>query len=296
MEEANELIERLKSGGHFPLLTSCCPSWVLYVEKYFPEFIPNLSSCKSPQQMFSPIIKTYYANREKLDPSKIVNLSIMPCTSKKYEAKRPEMNSSGHRDTDVVLTVRELARLLKRRKIDPNTLSDQKYDPALGVSTGAGILFASSGGVMEAALRTAVETITGEKLGRLDFDVIRGTEGLRCAEIDIEGKKVRVAVAHEIRNAKSLLEEIKAKKADYHFIEVMACPNGCIGGGGQPIPSTPEIRRERIKGVLSRDKGMPIRKSHENPIIKKLYREFLSRPGSEIAEDLLHTTYTNRKP
>ncbi|MDP1884632.1 MAG: [FeFe] hydrogenase, group A [Candidatus Moranbacteria bacterium] len=295
VEEATELIRRVKNKDVLPMFTSCCPSWVLYIEKYYPEFIPNLSSCKSPQQMLSPLIKTYYAQKEKFDPKSIISVSIMPCTSKKYEAARPEINASGHRDVDIVLTIRELARLLRKKKIDPSKLKDKKFDPALGISTGAGVLFGSSGGAMEAALRTAVEKITGEELGRLDFEVVRGEEGIRCAEIEINGLKLRVAVVHEIRNAKKLLEDLKSGKAHYDFIEVMACPNGCIGGGGQPIPANPKIRSARIKGIIARDKDMPIRKSHENPVVKNIYREFLGKPGGEKAEEMLHTKYTNRK-
>jgi iron-only hydrogenase group A len=294
VEEATELIKRVKNKGVLPMFTSCCPSWVLYIEKYYPEFIPNLSSCKSPQQMLSPLIKTYYAQREKINPAQIVSVSIMPCTSKKYEAARAEMNSSGHQDVDIVLTIRELARLIRKNKIDPTKLKDDKFDPALGISTGAGMLFGSSGGVMEAALRTAVEKITGEELGRLDFEVVRGEEGIRCAEIEINGLKLRVAVAHEIRNAKKLLEDLKAGKVQYDFIEVMACPNGCIGGGGQPVPTSPEIRSARIKGIIARDKGMSLRKSHENPVVKKIYKEFLGKPGGEKAEEMLHTRYANK--
>jgi len=295
VEEATELIRRVKNKGVLPMFTSCCPSWVLYVEKYYPEFIPNLSSCKSPQQMLAPLIKTYYAEKEKFDPKSIISVSIMPCTSKKYEAARSEINASGHQDVDIVLTIRELARLIRKKKIDPLKLEDSKFDSALGISTGAGLLFGSSGGVMEAALRTAVEKITGEELGRVDFEVVRGEEGIRCAEIEINDLKLRVAVAHEIHNAKKLLEDLKSGKVHYDFIEVMACPNGCIGGGGQPIPASPEIRTARIKGIITRDKGMSIRKSHENPVLKKIYKEFLGKPGGEKAEELLHTKYTNRK-
>jgi iron-only hydrogenase group A len=295
LEEAEELIKRVKSGKNLPMLTSCCPSWVLYVEKYYPELISNLSSCKSPQQMLSPLIKTYYAKKEKIDPKNVVNVSIMPCTSKKYEADRSEMQASGYQDTDIVLTVRELGRLVRRKKINPHALANKKFDPALGVTTGAGVLFASSGGVMEAALRTAVEKITGQTLARLDFEAVRGEEGIRCAEIEIDDLKLRVAVAHKIINAKKILDDMKAGKCEYHFVEVMACPNGCIGGGGQPTPVNQAVRSARIKGVLARDKGMPLRKSHENPILKKIYHEFLGKQGSEKAEELLHTKYTNRK-
>ncbi|MDD5489752.1 MAG: [FeFe] hydrogenase, group A, partial [Candidatus Moranbacteria bacterium] len=301
IEEAHELIKRIKNkgparnashsdaGGPFPMFTSCCPSWVLYIEKYYPEFIPNLSSCKSPQQMLAPLVKTYWTQKEKINPEQIVSVSIMPCTSKKYEAQREEINASGHQDVDIVLTVRELARLLRKKKIDPRVLKEKKFDPALGVSTGAGVLFAQSGGVMEAALRTAVEKITGQELGKVEFEMVRGESGARCAEIEIDGLKLRVAVVHEIKNAKNLLAEMKKGKSDYHFVEVMACPNGCIGGGGQPVPTGPSVRKARIAGVMARDKGMPIRKSHENPALKKIYKEFLGHPGSEKAEELLHT-------
>ncbi|OGI24144.1 MAG: hypothetical protein A2194_04090, partial [Candidatus Moranbacteria bacterium RIFOXYA1_FULL_44_8] len=205
LEEAHELIQRVKNKGPFPMFTSCCPSWILYAEKYWPEFIPNLSSCKSPQQMLAPLVKTYYAEREKINPDQIVSVSIMPCTSKKYEAQRKEINGSEYQDVDIVLTVRELARLLRKKKIDPRALKEKKFDPALGISTGAGILFAQSGGVMEAALRTAVEKITGERLGKVEFEMVRGESGARCAEIEVGGLKLRVAVVHEIRNAKNLL-------------------------------------------------------------------------------------------
>ena len=295
VEEANELIKRIKNSGPFPMFTSCCPSWILYVEKYYPEFIPNLSTCKSPQQMLASLIKTYYAEREKINPENIVSVSVMPCTSKKYEAQRKEINGSEYQDIDIVLTIRELARLLRKRKISPQSLKEKKFDPVLGVSTGAGMLFAQSGGVMEAALRTAVEKMTGQKLGKVEFEAIRGKAEYRCAELEIEKTKMRIAVVHEIRNAKKILKDIKSKKVHFDFVEVMACPNGCIGGGGQPVPTGPAIRKARIAGVMARDKEMPIRKSHENPALKKIYQEFLGHPGSEKAEELLHTKYINRK-
>jgi iron-only hydrogenase group A len=302
IEEAHELIHRIKHKGVLPMFTSCCPSWILFVEKYYPEFIPNLSSCRSPQQMLAPLIKTYYAEKEKINPENIISVSVMPCTSKKYEAQRKEMNASlsageagGHRDVDLVITVRELARLLRKKKIDPKKLADKKFDPALGVSTGAGVIFGASGGVMEAALRTAVEKISGAELAKLDFEAVRGREGVRCAEIEIGKLKLRVAVAHEIRNAKKILEDLKAGKAHYDFVEIMACPGGCIGGGGQPQPANKFVREARIKAVLERDKNMPIRKSHENPLVKKIYKEFLGEPGGQKAEELLHTKYVNRK-
>ena len=294
MEEATELIDRIKNKRTLPLFTSCCPSWVLFIEKYFPQYLPNLSSCKSPQQMLGALVKYYWAKKEKIDPAQIVSVSVMPCTSKKYEADRPEMDASGHQDVDMVITVRELARLLRKKKINPAFLEDKKFNPALGISTGAGILFAQSGGVMEAALRTAVEKLTGEKMGKLEFEMIRGETEYKCAEIEIDKTKLRVAVVHGIGNARKLLEEVKAGRAEYDFVEVMACPNGCIGGGGQPQPANQFVRKARIEAVLDRDKNMPLRKSHENPAVKKLYKEFLGTPGSEKAEELLHTKYKDR--
>lgn len=295
VEEAHELIERLKRKNKLPIFTSCCPSWVLYVEKYFPEYIPNLSSCKSPQQMLGALLKSYWAEKEKIDPKHIVSVSIMPCTSKKFEAERKEMTQQGAKDVDLVLTLRELARLLRKKKINSANLEEGKFDPALGVSSGAGILFAQSGGVMEAALRTVAEKITGQQLGRLEFEVVRGEGEYRCAEIEIDKVKLRVAVVHEIRNAFRLLQDIKSGKVHFDFVEVMACPNGCIGGGGQPQPANQIVRSARIKSVLERDENMPVRKAHDNPAVKKIYKEFLGKPGSQKAEELLHTQYTDRK-
>jgi NADP-reducing hydrogenase subunit HndD len=301
IEEANELIERVKSKKKLPLFTSCCPSWVLFVEKYFPQYLPNLSTCKSPQQMLGALVKTYWAEKEKIDPKNIVSVSIMPCTSKKYEAGRPEMKASGQKDVDLVITVRELARLIRRKKINPAYMEDKKFDPALGISTGAGILFAQSGGVTEAALRTAVEKLTGEKLGKLEFEMIRGEAEYRCVEIEtcpsgrrVGNTKLRIAVVYEIRNARKLIEDIKAGRAQFDFVEVMACPNGCIGGGGQPQPTNQNVRSARIQAVLDRDKNMPVRKSHENQAVKNIYKEFIGAPGGQKAEELLHTKYTDR--
>lgn len=295
MEEATELKNRLENGGVLPMFTSCCPSWVLFVEKYYPQFIPNLSTCRSPQQMLAPMIKTYWAQKEKIDPKNIVSVSVMPCTSKKYEAQREEMNSGGRRDLDYVMTIRELARLIKKHEIDFSKLGDEKFDPALGITTGAGVLFGASGGVMEAALRTAYEYITHKELPKLDFTEVRNSPGIKEASIQIDGKILNVAVVHESKNARTVLEDLKKNCCKYHFVEVMACPNGCIGGGGQPMPVDQHIRNLRISGIIERDKKMPLRKSHENPILKKLYDEFLDKPGSEKAEEFLHTEYTNRK-
>jgi iron only hydrogenase large subunit-like protein len=272
------------------------------VEKFAPEFIPNLSSCKSPQQMLGALIKTYYPEKKKMNVENIASISIMPCTAKKYEAQRSEMGRNGVRDIDVVLTVRELARLIRKKRIDFNALEEGKTDSIFSQHSGAGMIFGSTGGVMEAALRTAYEKITCQELKVLDFKMIRGESGLREAEIEIPASecltkslKIKVAVAHEIRNAVKILEKIKKGECDYDFVEIMACPSGCLGGGGQPIPTNTEIRRKRMQAIYERDKNLPLRKSHKNPAVLKVYDEYLDQPGSEKAEDLLHTGYINRK-
>lgn len=293
MEEGSEFIERFTKGGPLPLITSCSPGWIKFMEHFYPEFIPNVSTCKSPQQMFGAVAKTYYAQKVGIDPAKMVVVSIMPCTAKKFEAQRPEMRDSGYQDVDYVLTTRELARMIKEAGIDFKTLPEEQYDDPLGESTGAAVIFGATGGVMEAALRTAYELITGKTLPSLDFHDVRGLEGIKEATVDIEGTKVRVAVAHSLGHARQLLERVKAGE-QYHFIEIMCCPGGCIGGGGQPIPTTTEIREQRIKGIYQADAQMPIRKSHENPSIQALYREFLGKPLSEKSHHLLHTHYTPR--
>ena len=307
MEEAHELIGRISrflQGDEtvkFPMFTSCCPSWVLYVEKYWPEYKEHLSSAKSPQQMLGAMIKTYHSETKKISPKNITSISVMPCTSKKFEAKREEMGRGGFQDVDLVVTTRELARFLKKKKIDFLKLENQRFDQTMGTYSGAGLIFGSTGGVMEAALRTAYETLVCEELPSLDFKVVRGAEGIRVAEIVIpKGKcnvkeiKIKVAVAHEIRNAKKILEMMKNGKCDYHFVEVMACPSGCLGGGGQPLPTNAEIRKKRRESIYEKDSKLPIRKSHENPAIKKLYEEFLKEPGGEKSEKLLHTKYLDR--
>ncbi|WP_338832938.1 NADP-reducing hydrogenase subunit HndD [Moorella humiferrea] len=293
MEEGSEFIERFTKGGPLPLITSCSPGWIKFMEHFYPEFIPNVSTCKSPQQMFGAVAKTYYAQKVGIDPAKMVVVSIMPCTAKKFECQRPEMRDSGYQDVDYVLTTRELARMIKEAGIDFKTLPEEQYDDPLGESTGAAVIFGATGGVMEAALRTAYELITGKTLPSLDFHDVRGLEGIKEATVDIEGTKVRVAVAHSLGHARQLLERVKAGE-QYHFIEIMCCPGGCIGGGGQPIPTTTEIREQRIKGIYQADAQMPIRKSHENPSIQTLYREFLGKPLSEKSHHLLHTHYTPR--
>jgi len=307
VEEANELVGKIKQkiNGekvNFPMFTSCCPSWVLYIEKYYPELIPNLSSCRSPQGMLSSIIKTYYADSKKIKPENIVNISVMPCTSKKYEARRKELGDGKNLDTDLVITANEFIRMVKQNGIDFLNLKDGNFDKTLGMSSGAGVIFGSTGGVMEAALRTAYEQITCEELKSLDFKEVRGIKGIKTTEITIPKSrcllrevKIKVAVAHEIRYAKQIVESIIAGECDFDFVEVMACPSGCLGGGGQPYPVNEKIRSQRRKAIYERDKNLPIRKSHENPEIKKLYEDFLREPGGPLSEKLLHTEYFNKK-
>jgi len=307
VEEANELVGKLrkKIAGekvNFPMFTSCCPAWVLYVEKYYPKLIPNLSSCRSPQGMLSSMIKNYYAREKSILPEDIVNISLMPCTAKKYEAGRPELKSTKKQDTDLVITANEFIRMVKKKGIDFASLKEGKFDKTMGMSSGAGVIFGSTGGVMEAALRTAYEQVTCEELGKLDFKEVRGDKGIKSTEITIPKSrclpkevKIKVAVAHEIRNAKKIVESILAGECDFDFVEVMACPSGCLGGGGQPYPVDEKIRAQRRQAIYERDKGLPIRKSHENPEIKELYDNYLGEPGSHLAEELLHTHYTDRK-
>lgn len=307
MEEAHELIQRitLKAQGNnevrMPMFTSCCPSWVLYVEKYWPQFIENLSSCKSPQQMLGAMIKTYYAEKKKINRKNIKVISVMPCTSKKYEANRKELSQDGDQEVDIAITAREFARLVKKKGINFKNLPDKYFNRILGMHTGAGILFGSTGGVMEAALRTAYESITCENLDNLDFKVVRGIGGIREAEIVIPKSKclvkpltIKVAVAHEIRNARKILKALDRGECDYDFVEIMACPSGCLGGGGQPIPTNSKIRAMRMKAIYERDRNLPIRKSHENEAVQELYKNYLGEPGSELAEELLHTRYFDR--
>lgn len=289
MEEGTELIQRIKEGGTLPLFTSCSPGWIKFIEHFYPEFLPHLSSCKSPQQMFGAIAKSYYAEKNNIPREDLVVVSVMPCTAKKFEAKRPEMDG----DVDYVLTTRELAGMIKAAGIDMVNLEEEEYDRIMGTSTGAADIFGATGGVMEAALRTAYELITGKELEKLDFYDVRGMTGIKKAEVEIDGLTVRAAVAHGLGNVRKLMEMIKAGK-EYHFVELMACPGGCIGGGGQPIPTTDEIREKRIDSIYQIDKNKKLRKSHENPYIKKLYDEYLGEPGSHRAHELLHTHYTAR--
>ncbi len=299
MEEANEFVERVKNGGKLPLITSCSPGWVKFCEHYFPELTDNLSSCKSPMQMFGATAKTYYAEKMGLDPKNIVVVAIMPCTAKKFEIGRDDENAAGVPDVDYALTTRELGRMIDKAGIKFNELPDEKFDEPLGLSTGAGVIFGATGGVMEAALRTAVETLTGEELKQLDFTDVRGTAGIKEAAYDVAGMNVKVAVASGLANAKELLRKVERGEADYQFIEIMGCPGGCVNGGGQPqqpgyVRNTVDIRAKRAKVLYDLDANMPIRKSHENPAIKELYAEYLGKPGSEKAHHILHTTYVKR--
>jgi len=294
MEEGHELIHRLSSGGTLPLLTSCSPGWVKYIEHFYPELLPNVSTCKSPQQMFGAVAKTYYAEKFGVDPAKMFVVSIMPCTAKKFECTRPEMHDSGYQDVDVSLTSRELGRMCREAGIDFARLEEEEFDAPLGLSTGAAAIFGATGGVMEAALRTAYEVVTKKELKELDFTQVRGMAGIKEATIDLDGTKLNVAVAHGLGNAREMLERVKRGEKDYHFIEIMACPGGCLGGGGQPIKTTNAVREARIEAIYREDKRMKIRKSHENPAIKQIYEEFLGEPLGEKSHHLLHTHYTER--
>lgn len=296
IEEGNELLHRVKTGGVLPMITSCSPGWIKFIEHFYPDLLPHLSTCKSPQQMFGALAKTYYAQKEGIDPAKIFVVSIMPCTAKKFEAARPEMTSSGFRDVDAVLTTRELGRMLREAGIDLASLPEGEYDAPMGEYTGAGTIFGATGGVMEAALRTVYAVVTGNSLPSLDIHAVRGLEGLKAASLRIgELGEVKAAVAHGLSNARKLMDEISAGKADYHFIEIMSCPGGCVGGGGQPLPVDNEKRKLRA-GALYHDDGQvqKFRQSHENKAVQRLYAEFLKEPLGEKSHHLLHTHYTAR--
>ncbi|MCK5811584.1 MAG: [FeFe] hydrogenase, group A [Clostridiales bacterium] len=296
IEEGHELLKRLNEGGTLPMLTSCSPGWINFIEQYYPNLLPHLSSCKSPQQMFGALVKGYYAEKIGKSPEDIFSVSIMPCTAKKFEAKREEMSIDGKNfDVDVVLTTRELAKMLRQAGVDFNMIEEEKYDAPFGLSSGAGVIFGATGGVMEAALRTVYEVVTGKTLENLDFKAVRGLEGIKEAKIDLDGTIVKVAIVHSLSKAKKIMELIKEGKADYSFIEIMCCPGGCIGGGGQPFGGTDELRIKRINAIYEADKELPIRKSHENPAVNKLYKEFLIEPLGEKSHHLLHTKYVDRK-
>jgi NADP-reducing hydrogenase subunit HndD len=314
MEEGTELLTRLKklivdgdTKTAIPMFTSCSPGWIKFIEHKYPEFLSNLSTCKSPQQMFGALAKTYYAQKRKIDPSKIVSVSIMPCTAKKYEADRPEMRASGYKDVDYVLTTRELAVMIKQAGIDFRTLESSNYDSFMGESTGAAVIFGATGGVMEAALRTAWEIVTGSEVPFKNLNIIpvRGMDGVKEATVKIqgctpewkflEGVELKVAIAHGLVNANKIMKLVREGKAPFHFVEIMACPGGCIGGGGQPIPTSMEIRKNRMKAIYSEDEHMVLRKSHENPEVVAIYKEFLDKPNSHKSHELLHTHYVERE-
>lgn len=297
IEEGNELLHRVKSGGKLPMITSCSPGWIKFIEHFYPDLLPHLSTCKSPQQMFGALAKTYYAEKEGIDPANIFVVSIMPCTAKKFEAARPEMRSSGFRDVDVVLTTRELGRMLRQAGIDLTTLPEGDYDAPLGQYSGAGTIFGATGGVMEAALRTVYAVVAGKNLPSLDITAVRGLEGIKEASLVVgDLGEVRAAVAHGLGNARNLMDRIAAGQADYHFIEIMSCPGGCVGGGGQPLPASDEKRKLRAGALYKDDRDVQrIRQSHENPAIKTLYDDFLKAPLGKKSHHLLHTHYTPRE-
>ncbi len=292
MEEGYEFLNRLNNDGVLPMMTSCSPGWVNYVEKHFPDYRDHLSSAKSPMSMFGAIAKTYYPEKAGLDVNDIVTVAVMPCTAKKYEASRPEMGRNGQQDVDIVLTTRELIKLIKYVGLSLTELPESDFDSPLGVGSGAGAIFGATGGVMEAALRTVYEKVTGKTLKKLEFTAVRGFEGIKEATVTINGRDIRLAVVHTLKNARKIMEQVKKGISPYDFIEVMACPGGCIGGGGQPIGTTNAIRQKRMAALYEIDKNMPLRKSHENPEIITLYKDFLGEPLSEKAHELLHTTYT----
>ena len=296
VEEGTEFIKRLQNNDNLPMITSCCPGWVKYIEMNYPENIGHLSSCKSPHEMFGALLKTYYAKKEEIDPSKMFVVSVMPCIAKKYERQREEMKQ----DVDAVITTRELARMIKQAKIDFVNLEDAKFDDPMGEATGAAAIFGVTGGVMEAALRSVSEIVTGKPLDKISFEQVRGESGIKRAEIEIGDKKVKVAVAHGLANAQTIMEEIKSGKADYQFVEIMACPGGCITGGGQPIKNAKiqeevDIHKKRAEAMYSIDEKSVIRKSHENPVLKQIYKEFLGEPNGELAHKLLHTHYFKKE-
>ena len=300
MEEANEFVERFKKNDNLPMMTSCCPAWVKYIESYEPDLLPHLSSCKSPHQMFGALIKSYYAKKMKINPEKIYTVSVMPCIAKKFERQRPEMQVDGLYDVDNVITTRELSRMIKQANIEFEKLEDSEFDSPMGEATGAGAIFGTTGGVMEAALRTAQDTLTGKNLEKIEFKQVRGGKGIKKATIEIAGKPIKVVAASGLSNARKILDEIKSGKADYQFVEIMACPGGCIMGGGQPIKSSKtrseeDVRKLRADSIYSIDEKSTIRKSHENPVLKKIYEEYLEEPGSYRAEKLLHTNYMKRE-
>ena len=300
MEEANEFIERFEKQEGLPMITSCSPGWVRFAEKNYPDLLGHLSSCKSPHQMFGAMVKSYYAKKYNVDPSKICMVSVMPCIAKKYECQREEMEVEGIRDVDYVITTRELARMIKQANIEFTELQEDKFDEPMGEATGAGAIFGTTGGVMEAALRTAADVLENKDLPKFEYEAVRGGKGRKEAVIEIAGKKVKAVVVSGLSNAKKIMNEIKEGKADYQFVEIMACPGGCIMGGGQPIKNSKtrseiDIRKLRSDALYSIDEKSVIRKSHENPVIKQMYEEFLQKPGSEVSHKYLHTHYSKKE-
>lgn len=299
VEEANEFLGRVQNGGVLPMITSCSPGWIKYCEHYYPDMLDHLSSCKSPQQMSGAVIKTWYAEKMGIDPKDIVVVGIMPCTAKKFETKRENQSASGYPDVDYSLTTRELGRMIDSAGIFFKHLPDEEFDNPLGDSTGAAVIFGATGGVMEAALRTAVEKLSGEELKSLDFTEVRGTEGIKEASYTVNGIEIKVCVVSGLANANTIMEKVKNGTADYHFIEIMGCPGGCVNGGGQPIQHAVvrnfvDLRARRAAALYEADKDMPLRKSHESEAVKRLYAEFLGEPGSHKAHEVLHTSYVAR--
>ncbi|MBN1915027.1 MAG: iron hydrogenase small subunit [Parachlamydiales bacterium] len=294
IEEGTELIERIQNKGPLPLITSCSPGWVKFIEHFYPDMLPLVSSCKSPQQMTGTLIKTYYAQKNNYDPKDIVSVSIMPCVAKKFEAKRPEMHTSGYQDVDYVLTTREMGRMIQKMNIDFQSLPETPFDSFMGESSGAAVIFAVTGGVMEAALRFASEVLEKKTLEAIDYKQVRGLQGIKEATLSLGGMDITVAVAHGTGNAHKLMHLIQEHPHKYHFIEIMACEGGCIGGGGQPIPTTKKIIAKRSEAVYAIDKHLPYRKSQQNPEIIQLYKDFLGKPGGELAHKYLHTHYKKR--
>ena len=300
MEEAHEFIERFTENDSLPMITSCSPGWIKYIEMNYPELLPHLSTCKSPHQMFGALIKTYFAKKEGIDPKKIYMVSVMPCIAKKFERQRTEMKNAGLYDVDNVITTRELARMIKQANMEFTELEDSAFDDPMGEATGAAAIFGTTGGVMEAALRTAQDVLTGQDLPKIEFEAVRGGDGIKKATVNIAGKEIKVVAASGLANAQKIMEEIKSGKADYQFVEIMACPGGCVMGGGQPIKSSKirsevDVRALRASALYSIDEKSTIRKSHENPAVKKIYEEYLEEPGSYRAHKLLHTHYVERE-
>jgi NADP-reducing hydrogenase subunit HndD len=302
MEEGTEFLDRLMrhlngdKSVKLPILTSCCPAWVKFFEHQFPEMIDIPSTAKSPQQMFGAIAKSYFAKKLDKKREDLVVVSVMPCLAKKYECTREEFSVNGDADVNVSITTRELAQLIRNANIDFASLADEEFDQPLGESTGAGVIFGTTGGVIEAAVRTAYELHTGKHLEKVEFNELRGMEGSRKATVDFDGMKLNIGIAHGLGNARKLLEDVKSGKSDFHAIEIMACPGGCIGGGGQPYHhGNVDILKKRQRAIYEEDAGKPIRKSHENPFIQELYKEFLGKPLSDLSHELLHTHYFDRK-